>query len=358
MGEDPIFHRRSLIALSTISVATLVRGRQNHLANMILGLGRQSHRLCEMIIVAMDDASYDDLPDAPFPIRLLRVEGRELPLAAARNAAARTASGDVLVFLDVDCIPAPGLCAEYAACLSELDGLLMGEVLYLPGGANAAGWSYEGFEKVAVKHSDRQGPPAKGLEPCSDYRCFWSLNFAVRRARFLSIGGFDERYVGYGGEDTDFAKGADAAGVPIAWIKGALTYHQYHPHHMPPVHHLASVVRNAQLFEAKWGYRTMGHWLYAFRLMGLIDDRAGRPIRILRDPGPHDLALTGQQRHQPYANTVSVIQRSKPRRWRQQVPSARPFRHEDRADDARAPADRRALHGRHGGPRLASRRRP
>ena len=309
MGEDPIFHRRSLTALSTISVATLVRGRLNHLANMILGLGRQSYRLCEMIIVAMDDASYDDLPDAPFPIRLLRVEGRELPLAAARNAAARTASGDVLVFLDVDCIPAPGLCAEYAACLSELDGLLMGEVLYLPGGANAAGWSYEGFEKVAVKHSDRQGPPAKGLEPCSDYRCFWSLNFAVRRARFLSIGGFDERYVGYGGEDTDFAKGADAAGVPIAWIKGALTYHQYHPHHMPPVHHLASVVRNAQLFEAKWGYRTMGHWLYAFRLMGLIDDRAGRPIRILRDPGPHDLALTGQQRHQPYANTVSVIQR-------------------------------------------------
>ncbi|MGJ3626681.1 hypothetical protein AB5I41_07170 [Sphingomonas sp. MMS24-JH45] len=51
----------------------------------------------------------------------------------------------------------------------------------------------------------------------------------------------------------------------------------------------------------------MGHWLHAFRLMGLIDDTAGRPIRILRRPDADDLALTGQQSHQPYANTASVI---------------------------------------------------
>ncbi len=90
-------------------------------------------------------------------------------------------------------------------------------------------------------------------------------------------------------------------------MKGGLAYHQYHRHHMPPVHHLDSVVRNAQLFEAKWGYRTMGHWLHAFRLMGLIDDAPGAPIRILRRPDADDLALTGQQDHQPYSNTTSVI---------------------------------------------------
>jgi len=95
--------------------------------------------------------------------------------------------------------------------------------------------------------------------------------------------------------------------VQIAWIKGGLAYHQYHPHHMPPVHHLDSVVRNAELFETKWGYRTMGHWLQAFRLMGLIDPTPGRPIRILRRPDAADLALTGQQSHQPYANTARVL---------------------------------------------------
>jgi hypothetical protein len=207
----------------------------------------------------------------------------------------------------MDCIPAPDLVADYAGYLHQFDGLLMGEVMYLPGGATAGEWTSDAFTAIAVRHSDRRGPPAEGIELCNDYRCFWSLNFAMRRATFLAVGGFHEGYRGYGGEDTDFGKAIDEAGIPIAWVKGALAYHQYHPHHMPPVHHLDSVVRNAELFESKWGYRTMGHWLHAFRLMDLIDMTPGRPIRILRRPDAADLALTGQQSHQPYANTATVI---------------------------------------------------
>ena len=41
--------------------------------------------------------------------------------------------------------------------------------------------------------------------------------------------------------------------------------------------------------------------------MGLVDDAENAPIRILRRPDADDLALTGQQSHQPYANTASVI---------------------------------------------------
>ncbi|MCT8000751.1 galactosyltransferase-related protein [Sphingomonas sanguinis] len=289
-----------------ISVVTLAGGRPEHLRNVVLGLGRQTQLPTELIVAVMQDDAYD-LPAAPFPIRQMRVSGPRLPLAQARNAAARAAVGDKLVFLDMDCIPTPGLIAEYDRYLDEMDGLLMGEVMYLPGGATQGDWQYEDFAARAVRHSDRRGPPPEGIERCEDYRCFWSLNFAMRRNTFLATGGFDERYSGYGGEDTDFGKVVDKAGVPIAWIKGGLAYHQYHPHHMPPVHHIDSVVRNAELFEKKWGYRTMGHWLHAFRLMGLIDDTPGRPIRILRQPDADDLTLTGQQSHQPYANTASVI---------------------------------------------------
>ncbi|MGI4954851.1 MAG: galactosyltransferase-related protein [Janthinobacterium lividum] len=288
------------------SVVTLSHGRPGHLHNLVLGLCRQTVLPRELIVAVMQDTQYD-LPPAPFPVRQIMVEGAGLPLATARNRAAREAGGAVLVFLDTDCIPAPTLVQDYVRGLGELDGLLMGEVLYLPGGATADGWNYESFLAVAVKHSDRQGPPAAGLERCSDYRCFWSLNFAMRRDTFLAAGGFDERYIGYGGEDTDFGKSLDRQGVAIAWLRGALAFHQYHPHHMPPVHHLDTVVRNAELFEAKWGYRTMGHWLQAFRLMGLIDDAPGRPIRILRRPSAEDLKLTGQQSHQPYSNTTTVI---------------------------------------------------
>ena len=37
-----------------------------------------------------------------------------------------------------------------------------------------------------------------------EYRLFWSLSFAVT-GDVVRVGGFDEAYEGYGGEDTDFA---------------------------------------------------------------------------------------------------------------------------------------------------------
>jgi GT2 family glycosyltransferase len=262
----------------------------------------------ELIIATIGSTSIADLPMMPFIVRQVLVDGSGLPLAAARNRAAELAGGEDLVFLDVDCIPGPKLCADYRRALEDFNGVVMGEVLYLPADMTRTGWLIEEFDAVAVRHSDRRGPPERGIDACEDYRCFWSLNFAMRNHCFRRIGGFDERYLGYGGEDTDFAKSFTTVGVPLGWIRGARAYHQYHPHHMPPVHHLRSIVRNAQLFEAKWGYRTMGHWLHAFRLMRLIDDtRPGEPIRILREPDAEDLALTRQQSHQPYANTMSII---------------------------------------------------
>lgn len=289
-----------------VSILTLAGGRPEHLRNLVRGLGMQGRPPRELIVAVLQEQPYD-LPPAAFPVRQMPVNGPSLRLAAARNAAARAATGEALVFLDMDCIPAPGLLADYADALAGLDGLLMGEVMYLPGGATAGGLDFAAFAAVAERHSDRRGPPPSGTELCADYRCFWSLSFAMRRETFLATGGFDERYEGYGGEDTDFGKTVSLQGVPIAWMRGALAYHQHHPHHMPPVHHLDSVVRNAELFERKWGYRTMGHWLHAFRLLGLVDDAPGRPIRILRQPGPRELELTGQQSHQPYSNTTRVI---------------------------------------------------
>ncbi|WP_136686165.1 glycosyltransferase family 2 protein [Falsirhodobacter xinxiangensis] len=292
----------------SVSILTIAKGRGDHLRNVMLGLARQTLFPTEVIIARMQDAPYD-LPEMPFPVRQIHVAG-ELPLAKARNAAAAAARGDLLVFLDVDCIPAPTLVADYAA--HDFEGILMGEVMYLPGGATAPGWTAETFDAVAVRHSDRRGPPEQGIEICTDYRCFWSLNFAIRADAFRAVGGFDERFTGYGGEDTDFGKIVATSGRPIGWIAGAKVYHQYHPHHMPPVHHLHSVVRNAELFADKWGYRTMEHWLYAFMLMGLIDNHGPR-IRILREPDAADIAFTRQDADMPYANTRRILNALKER---------------------------------------------
>lgn len=292
--------------MTRISALTIAAGRAEHLKNVVAGFEAQTVRPDELIIGVMQDEDYTDLPETSFPVRQIRVTGEELPLAAARNAVAEACSGDLLIFADVDCIPQPNLVFDYLGHQARRSGLLMGEVGYLPGGATDAGLDFARFEEIAVRHSDRQAPPSEGIRRCEDYRCFWSLNFAMDRTSWQASGGFDERYVGYGGEDTDFGRTLDARAIPIFWVKGAKVYHQYHPHCMPPIHQVASVVRNAELFAQKWGHRTMEHWLYAFRLLGLIEN-SRNGIRILREPSEADFALCNQMADMPYANTRRVI---------------------------------------------------
>jgi len=289
----------------TVSVCTLARGREAHIVNLVMGLTMQERMPDELVIAVMQKAPYD-LPDTIFPIHQIVLGEETMVLGAARNAAARAASGRHLLFLDVDCIADPSFVADYARQLDRVDALLMGEVLYLPAGATDGGLDFDRFLANGIKHSERSGPPPSPLGDCSDYRCFWSLNFAMRRATFLAIEGFDERYVGYGGEDTDFGKVAASAGVPLMWCRGARAYHQYHAHHMPPVHHIDSVLANATRFREKWGHFTMEHWLRAFTLMGLVELRDGNLVRV-REVTESDLALTRQQAHQPYASTATVL---------------------------------------------------
>ncbi|SHI39981.1 glycosyltransferase family 2 protein [Wenxinia saemankumensis] len=304
--------------MRSVSALTIAAGRDAHLANVVRGFAAQTQPPVELIVGVMQDAPYEALPEAPFPVRqiLVRKVRGELPLAAARNAVAAAASGEVLAFVDVDCIPAPTLVADYAEACSDGRGLVMGEVLYLREGATAQGLDFERFAAEGVRHSDRQGPPDHGLKACEDYRCFWSLNFAMHREDWSRSGGFDEGYYGYGGEDTDFGRVLDDRDIDIWWTRGARVYHQYHAHCMPPIHQVASVIRNAEYFATRWGHRTMEHWLYGFRLMGLIEPTASG-LRILREPNEADFALCRQTGNMPYANTRRVLdklQRIEPER--------------------------------------------
>ena len=288
-----------------LSVLTLGSGREAHMANLVRGLRASELQPDELVIAVMQDEEYT-LPDTDFPIRQLFVGGDGLPLAKARNLAADSAKGDLFVFLDVDCIPAPSLTADYAR-VADIGGVMMGEVRYLPADATAEGIDWDAFERVSVEHSERAGPPSDAIGACTDYRCFWSLNFAMMAGDWARVGGFDETYRGYGGEDTDFGRSAAEAGLDFWWVRGARTYHQYHPHHMPPVHHLDSVIANAERFCEKWGHHTMEHWLRCFKLMGLADVVDGR-WRRLRDTREADLELTRQQAHMPYASSSSVLE--------------------------------------------------
>ena len=73
------------------------------------------------------------VPDADV-VHVPRVDGH-LPLAAARNAGvarARALGAELLVLLDVDCLPETGALARYAEAAAQTDGVLCGPVGYLP----------------------------------------------------------------------------------------------------------------------------------------------------------------------------------------------------------------------------------
>lgn len=254
--------------MTGLSVLTLARGRTAHLRNLLEGLSRSDVPPDELVVVDMNDEPLA-LGPAPFPMRLARLPEARLPLAAARNLAARLSKGEKLVFLDADCIPSRGLIGVMREALEAIDGLVCPRVLYLgPDDARGA-WAETDLLAAGRAHPARDFPTA-GRRIEDNPGLFWSLAFAARRETFDRLGAFDEDFVGYGGEDTDLGFRARAGGVPLVFTGEACAFHQHHPVSDPPVEHLADIVRNARIFRRKWGRWPMEGWLSAFAASGAI----------------------------------------------------------------------------------------
>ncbi len=271
-----------------MNVITLVHGRARQLANLVAGLERSSLPAAALWVVWMNEAPAA-LHSAHFPIHALRVDGKDgaLPLARARNAIRGRGDAQPWVFLDVDCIPAPTLLDGYRQALAaQPQALHLGEVRYLPPHANRVGWTARSLHAASVAHP--LSVLRSGAGQSLPHQLFWSLNFACRGEVFERIGGFDEGYLGYGGEDTDFAFRARENAVELL-CADALAYHQYHPTYHPPLNHFNAIIANARRFRERWGEWPMGDWLKGFAERGLIDWQ-GDALEVLRQPGAAEIA--------------------------------------------------------------------
>ena len=264
----------------SVSVLTIVRDRAAHLANLIAGLDRQSRRPDELVVAWMQDTA-DPLPPASFPIRSIVVPGDPMPLAAARNRAAAAAAGAILVLLDVDCVPGPSLVERYLATAADAD-VRLGDVLYLPPG-DLSSIDYARLDRIGTRHPSKPDLAFDEVRATPDHGELWGLSFALSAAAWRAAGGMDERYVGYGGEETDFGLRLAAAGLTMAWVGGARAYHQHHPVSVPPLQHFDAILLNARLFRATWGRWCMDYWLGQFAARGFIGIDRDR-IDVLRHP--------------------------------------------------------------------------
>lgn len=256
-----------------VAVVTIAAGRVEHLRRQLRGLGRSTH-LHEHYVVAMGDHAVIDALTATPSHALWMDTRRPLPLAAARNFGADvaiSAGAELLVFLDVDCIPAPELLDRYVTAAHRVrhPALLCGPVTYLPP-PPPRGYDIKDLPRVVSPHPARPAPDDGAVVEETNYDLFWSLSFAVTTETWLRVGGFCTDYAGYGGEDTDYAMKARSVHTAMYWVGGAHAFHQYHPVSDPPLEHVDDILANAETFFRRWGWWPMQGWLDAFAEKGLI----------------------------------------------------------------------------------------
>jgi N-acetylglucosaminyl-diphospho-decaprenol L-rhamnosyltransferase len=270
--------------VTTVAVVTIAHGRRHHLAGQHRSVALGSRRPDLYTVVAMGDPQIEPCAVHELERDVLHVDVPEagLPLAAARNRGVEhvvARGADVVILLDVDCLAGFYLVAAYAeAVRSAPDRLWSGPVTYLPQGVGVD----HPAELVALDrpHPARPAPRPGEVVESSRPELFWSLSFALSPSTWDAVGGFDETYVGYGGEDTDLARRAVGAGVGLWWLGSARAYHQHHPVSSPPVEHLDAILRNGRLFHQRWGEWPMLGWLTAFEERGLVERRDDDWVRV------------------------------------------------------------------------------
>lgn len=225
-----------------ISLLISTYERPEALAAVLRSVGRQTFKPHQVVIG--DDGSgpetkkvVDEAAARGLPIDHAWLAHDGFRLARMRNHAAARATGDYLVIMDDDILLHPEFLADHRdaarpgyfaqgsrALLEEAPSKLAQERdsywpgLFTPGVGNRKNLIRSPFL------SRLAGGEVKGM------RGIRTCNFAVWREDYLRVNGFNEDFVGWGREDSEFVTRLFNAGVKRRNVKyAALGCHLYHP---------------------------------------------------------------------------------------------------------------------------------
>jgi GT2 family glycosyltransferase len=207
----------------------------------LAGVAAQTFAAAECIVV--DDGSRSELVPVVdgSRVRVLRQEDQGFGLARARNLGARHASGGLLVFLDCDMIPDPNwLAAHVETFESGADVVSLGFRTHF----DIDKFDLSSIEE-AVQRDDLGDLFATGRTEVPDwiefhlhrteglsyryddaFRVVTGGNLAVGRSLFEEVGGFDESFTQWGGEDTELGYRLWIAGAELSPTREAHCWHQ------------------------------------------------------------------------------------------------------------------------------------
>ncbi len=283
---------------SPFSLVTIVRGRKNHLNNLLRGVLLSTVIPDEIIVVDMDEAPYE-IRISGLNIRYVRFpqsSSKPVPVAQARNLGAQRAKHEIICFLDVDCIPSKKFFETLLNQSNINHGLIMGQPAYLLRRVDL-NCSESFLFMNSLLHPER--PVITTVEKTTTYGLFWSLAFLISKSLFETLEGFDENYEGYGAEDTDFAFRNKEFGIPL-YLSEAIVFHQQHPVYSPSLNAFNEIISNCKIFYDKWKLWPMDNWLSEFAQLNLIAwNTKASAIEILNTP-TKDMIATAYKPDAPF----------------------------------------------------------
>lgn len=217
--------------LPRVSVIVAHYDQPGELARTLHALRAQDYPRDLLEIVVADDGSLGEV-EVPDGVILVRQDDRGFRLAAVRNLGVRASSGDVLCFLDADTAPEPG----YVRALTRLPALLP-EALTVGRRRHAdfTGTAADAPVVDAAAGRELSEPSwltdayarSRDLLDADDrsYRFIIGAVMACSRRMFDEVGGFDESFDSYGGEDWEWAHRMWQAGAVLAHVPEAVAWH-------------------------------------------------------------------------------------------------------------------------------------
>lgn len=219
--------------------------------NLVLNALKKQRGAGDFEVVIADDGSGPetkeliDVHSLSFPVPLIHAwqEDKGFRASASRNNAFRQSTGDYIIFLDGDCIPADDFIAKHRS-LAEKGFFVSGTRILLS--ANFSEKLESELETLEtnnflclLKHYWRRDlnkilsalhiPIWPRKLHKNNWKKLRSCNFGVWRKDLISVNGFDENFIGWGFEDSELAVRLINFGVKGKAGNFATTvFHLYH----------------------------------------------------------------------------------------------------------------------------------